>query len=87
MYARTEPNKRFATDETDPRRAYMHFTAEYGVASLCRYMVSVYCFVTYACARRPQLAQAPHPACRGRRRASRSETLAASQAFECMHIR
>ncbi len=30
--------------------------------------------------------QAPRPACRGGRRASRSDTLAASQAFERMHI-
>jgi hypothetical protein len=53
--------------------------SEYDIASL--YMVSVYCFVTKACARRPGAAASVE-----RRRASRSDTLAASQAFERMHI-
>jgi hypothetical protein len=45
------------------------------------YMVSFYCFVTKACARRPGAAASGE-----RRRASRSDTLAASLAFERMHI-
>ena len=52
---------------------------EYDIASL--YMVSFYCFVTKACARRPGAAASVE-----RRRASRSDTLAASQAFERMYI-
>ena len=53
---------------------------EYDIASL--YMVSSYCFVTKASARRPGAAASVE-----RRRASRSDTvtLAASQAFERMH--
>ncbi len=65
---------------------------EYDIALL--FIVSVDCFVTKACARRPgavasverEATRAPHPACRGGRRANRSDTLAASQAFERMHI-
>ena len=52
---------------------------EYDIASL--YMVSFYCFVTEACARRPGAAASVE-----HRRASRSDMLAASQAFERMHI-
>ena len=44
-------------------------------------MVGVYCFVTKACVRRPGAAASVE-----RRRASRSDTLAASHAFERMHI-
>jgi hypothetical protein len=49
-------------------------------------MVSFYCFVTITCARRPGAAASAAPACRGGRRASRSDTLAANQAFKRMHI-
>ena len=49
------------------------------IASL--YMVSFYCFVAKHA--REGLAQ-PQPACRGGRRASRSDTLTASEAFERM---
>ena len=56
-------------------------------------MVSFYYFVTKACARRPGEAASAErrrrerrTAGRGGRRASRSDTLAVSQAFECMHI-
>ncbi len=66
--------------------------SEYVIVSL--YMVSFYCFVTKACARRSGAAASMERRQRERRtllagagrRASRSDTLAASQAFECMHI-
>jgi hypothetical protein len=66
--------------------------AEYDIASL--FMASVYCVVTKACARRPGAAASVERRRRERRsllavrgrRASRSDTLATSQAFERMHI-
>jgi hypothetical protein len=67
---------------------------EYDIASL--FMVGFYCFVTKACARRPGAAASMEHRRRERRallagaaagrRASRSDTLAASQAFSRMHI-
>ncbi len=64
---------------------------EYDIASL--YMISFYCFVTEACARRPGAATSvEHRQCErrtlltGSQQASRSDTLVARQAFECMHI-
>ncbi len=64
--------------------------AKHDIASL--YMVSFYCFVTKHAQKglvQPQawsVGNASAAPCRGGRRACRSDTLAASQAFERMHI-